>query len=101
MLSPITHHLSPVTYHLSPKKKAAPTPKSGKPPTHELPGVRGFTPVVLLPAAAARTDSSAVGRRGAPASIPKRSGRDLEVHSCERCRSTWSRTGLLHCTPKR
>ena len=39
-----------------------------------LPGVRGFTPAVLLPVATAWTAPPAVGRTGAPASIPKQSG---------------------------
>lgn len=43
-------------------------------PTHQLPGARGFTPTVLLPVAAAGPDAAAVGRTGAPASIPKRLG---------------------------
>lgn len=44
-------------------------------PTRWLPGVRGLTPAVLLPTATAWAASPAVGRPGAPASIPKRPGR--------------------------
>jgi len=44
-------------------------------PTRWLPGVRGLTPSVLLHAATAWAASPAVGRTGAPASIPKRPGR--------------------------
>ena len=44
-------------------------------PTHWLPGARGFTPAVLLPIAIRRLIGSALGRSGAPASIPQRLGR--------------------------
>src|SRR5574341_266283 len=58
-----------------------------RPPSHWLPGARGFTPTVLLPSAAAWTDAPAVGLLGAPASIPRRQGLCRKVHQCERCDS--------------
>ena len=58
------------------KKRRRPThPKVANRPTLWLPGDRGFTPTVPLPAASAWPDSAAVRPTGAPASIPKRLGR--------------------------
>ena len=57
------------------KEKRRPAhPKVAGRLTRWLPGVRGFTPSVLLPLATAWTASPAVGRSGAPASIPTRPG---------------------------
>jgi hypothetical protein len=97
------------------KKKRRPThPKEVDRPTRWLPGVRGFTPAVLLPIAAAWTAPSAVGRPGAPASIPKqhglaarfasasaasRPGRGSASHTARRdATSAWTRhaTGLVY-----
>jgi hypothetical protein len=75
---------------------------SGRPPSpHQLPGARGFTPAVLLPAATAWTASSAGGPRGAPASIPKQPGRAARFAGASAAIRIRSRTDPSHCTPRR
>ena len=78
------------------KKEATGAPQEGATGrlTHRLPGARGFTPAVLLPAAAAWTDASAVGLSRAPASIPRRPGRAARFTSASAASRDGSRTAL-------
>lgn len=71
------------------------------PSPHRLPGVRGLTPAVLLPVTAARTDPSAVGRPGAPASIPRRSGRTARFTGASAASRIASRSDPSHGMPRR
>jgi hypothetical protein len=95
------HVLTSSRPHMSPNRNGPPTPKDGGPSPHRLPGARGLTPSVLLPAAAARTDPSAVGRRGAPASIPKRPGRTARFTGASAASRIASRSDPSHGTPRR
>ncbi len=95
------YRLSAIDYRPNKKRRPPHSKERESRLSHELPGVRGLAPAVLLPVATAWTDASAVGRLGAPASIPNRSGHDLVVRSCGRCRSIESLTDSLHCTPRR
>jgi four helix bundle protein len=75
---------------------------SDRPPSpHRLPGARGLTPAVLLPDATAWTDPSAGGRRGAPASIPKRPGRAARFAGASAASRIASRSDPSHGTPRR